>query len=94
MACDRLGRAADTHNANMSNDASRLDANVDYGNVIGYFVRVDVELPPDTPYPRTDGGSPSGWLGLSPDEADAFAAELAEAAEQVRKANAERNSRM
>jgi hypothetical protein len=75
----------------MSNDASRLDANVDYGNIIGYFVRIDVELPPDALYARTESGSPSGWLALSPDEADAFAAELTLVAELVRKASAERN---
>jgi hypothetical protein len=75
----------------MSNDASRLDANVDYGNIIGYFVRIDVELPPDALHARTESDSPSGWLALSPDEADAFAAELTLAAELVRKASAERN---
>ena len=70
----------------MSTDASHLDANVDYRKVSGFFVRIDVELPSDALYSSRTAGLTCGWLGLSPDETDAFAAQLTRMAERAREA--------
>ena len=71
-------------------DAQLVTAEVDWGHIIGYFVRLDVELPRDALYAAegVDGGGPQGWLALTPDEADALADHLRERAEQARKAGA------
>jgi hypothetical protein len=63
----------------------QLDANVDYGGLAGHFVRVDVTLRSDSLYPPADGdgGSVSGFLALSADEAVAFADLLRKRAERI-----------
>lgn len=64
----------------------RLDANVDYGNVAGHFVRIDVTLRRDSLYPPADDGDSgpvTGYVVLSADEALAFADLLRERAERV-----------
>ena len=60
-----------------------LDANVDYGNVVGHFVRVDVTLPRDALYEATDDGPVTGYVALSADEAIEFADLLRERAERI-----------
>lgn len=62
-----------------------LDANVDFSAKAGYFVRVDVELPQDavSRIQRDDGG-PTGWLRLTPEDAEELAAKLVAAASGVR----------
>ena len=66
-------------------DEEFVEPQVDYGNVSGYWVRLDVEIPVGQPYhgSRDDGG-PMGYLALSPDEADRLARRLVERAKQVR----------
>jgi hypothetical protein len=67
------------------NDARCLDINIDYGTAAGYFIRLDVELPADALYEaQRDDGGPRGWLGVSPDEADALALRLTKMASEVR----------
>jgi hypothetical protein len=64
----------------------QLDANVDYGNVAGHFVRVDVMLQRDSLYPPDDdgdSGSVAGYVALSPEEAIEFAELLRERAERI-----------
>jgi hypothetical protein len=62
----------------------QLDANVDYGDVAGHFIRVDVTLPRDALYPHADDGGPvAGYVVLSAQEAIAFADELRERAERI-----------
>jgi predicted aspartyl protease len=69
----------------MDSEGECLDANVDYGTVGGYFVRVDVELPADAVSTRTrEDGGPTGWLDLSPKDAESLAARLLTAAKRVR----------
>jgi hypothetical protein len=69
----------------MTSEGDCLDANVDYSNKGGYFVRVDVELPINAvAQGRRDDGGPTGWLWLSPDDADRLAAKLTAAAQGVR----------
>jgi hypothetical protein len=63
--------------------AKQLDAHVDYGNVAGRFVRVDVALPRDSLYER-DADVVTGYVALSAEEAIAFADELRELAGRVR----------
>lgn len=70
----------------MTTGPARLEANVDHGNSSGYFVRVDVELPLDALYPQSLDGITRGWLGLSPDEADTLAGQLADMARRAREA--------
>jgi hypothetical protein len=66
-------------------DARCLDVHVDYGNMAGYFVRIDVELPVDALYEaRRDDEGPMGWLGVTADEADALVQRLSESARKVR----------
>lgn len=77
----------------MIGDEDRLDANVDYGMVSGYFVRIDVELSNEALYPAATGRTVSGWLSLSADEADTFAASLSDMAQRVREAERERTTR-
>lgn len=52
----------------------RLESGVDYGNIIGYFVRLSVI--------RDDGGTE--WVSLTPDEAESLASQLRERAAQSR----------
>ena len=55
---------------NYGQELERVDCGVDFGNMVGYFVRVSVE--------RDDGGTE--WISLKPDEADLLAEKLREAA--------------
>jgi hypothetical protein len=64
----------------------QLDAHVDYGNVVGRFVRVDVRLRRDSLY-EGDGELVTGSVALSAEEAIAFADRLREQAERVRAPN-------
>jgi hypothetical protein len=67
-------------------DDPQLDANVDYGNVTGHFVRVDVALRRDALYPSAEDGDSdpvTGYVALSAEEAIAFADLLRERAERV-----------
>jgi hypothetical protein len=67
-------------------EGKQLDANVDYGNVVGHFVRVDVALRRDSLYPPDDDGDSepvTGYVALSAEEAIAFADVLRERAERV-----------
>ena len=64
-------------------DARYLDANVDFGNLVGYFVRLDVEVPQETfttELPGPDDSVPHHWLALSPDRPKALGASLIEMA--------------
>jgi hypothetical protein len=79
-------------NEAMIGDEDRLNANVDYGTVSGYFVRIDVELLKEALHPAT-GDAVSGWLSLSADEAETFAALLSDMAQRVREAERERATR-
>ena len=65
--------------------SSPISAEVDFGDVAGYFVLIDLEIPRDALYrsARDDGG-PMGYLVLTAEEADRFAAQLQERAERVR----------
>jgi hypothetical protein len=64
----------------------QLDAHVDYGNVVGHFVRVDVRLRRDSLY-EGDGEFVTGSVALSAQEEIAFANRLREQAERVRAPN-------
>jgi hypothetical protein len=70
----------------MTTDAESLDANVDHGRLTGYFVRIDVDLPVLYPQPKP-GCAASGYLALTPDEADTFAHRLADIATKTRNAS-------
>jgi hypothetical protein len=64
----------------------QLDANVDYGDVAGHFVRVDVTLPRDSLYSPVNAGdseSVRGYIALSAEGAIAFADLLRERAERI-----------
>lgn len=72
-------------------DERYLEAHVDFGNVMGYFVRLDVEVPPETltaGFAGPDDDVPHGHLALSPERAEALAAQLVERAKGVREAEA------
>jgi hypothetical protein len=55
-------------------ELERVESNVDYGGLVGFFVRLSVQ--------RDDGGTE--WVSLTPDEADLLAGQLREAAELTR----------
>ena len=79
----------------MGLDAANLDANVDYGNVSGHVVRVDVDLPRDVLYPSpVEGAVASGALLLSADEAEAFGQRLIWQAGEVKRLNEDRVTRI
>jgi hypothetical protein len=52
----------------------RVECGTDYGNVVGFFVRMSVT--------RDDGGTE--WVSLTPGEADRLAGMLHESAENTR----------
>jgi hypothetical protein len=60
-------------------ELERVESNVDYGNLVGFFVRLSVQ--------RDDGGTE--WVSLTPDEADNLAGQLRKAAELTRTRNQE-----
>ena len=66
----------------------QADANVDYSNRSGYFVRLDVELESFDDKPVEPGHL--GWLVLTPDDAEKLASRLTDIASRVRQSNAER----
>ena len=47
-------------------ELERVESNVDFGNLVGFFVRLSVQ--------RDDGGTE--WVSLTPDEADNLAGQL------------------
>ena len=57
----------------MTTDAACLEANVDYANVTGYVVRLDVEIPADAMNGSREDGGPMGHLLVTPDEAERLA---------------------
>jgi hypothetical protein len=64
----------------------QLEANVDHGNVVGHFIRVDVTLQRDSLYPPAEAGESgpvTGYVTLSAEEAIAFADELRERADWI-----------
>ena len=66
-------------------DSSLISVEVDFGDVAGYFVRIDLQIPCDALYRSTrDDGGPMGYLVLTAEQAERFAAELQERAERVR----------
>jgi len=69
----------------------QADANVDYSNASGYFVRLDVEL--EFFDDHFCGPGHLGWLVLSSEDAERLGAQLVDRALTVRKSNAERSSR-
>jgi len=68
----------------MTSDAACVEANVDYGNVSGYLVRLDVEIPPAALNGWREDGGPMGCLLLSHDEAEALGQQLLARAARVR----------
>lgn len=62
----------------------RLDVNIDYGNISGYFIRLDIGLPADSLYGPGVDGSITGWLALSADDAETVAEILTRRAAEVR----------
>lgn len=61
-------------------ELERVESGVDFGVLVGYFVRVSVI--------REDGGTE--WVGLTPDEADLLADQLRRSAAHTRVAEAGR----
>jgi hypothetical protein len=59
----------------------RVTAEVDYGNVAGYFVRLDFSVA-DVEQGRPDGDW--HYIALTPDEADALGKRLHETADRAR----------
>lgn len=55
-------------------ELERVDCGVDFGDMVGYFVRMSVE--------RDDGGFE--WISLTPDEAERLADTLREMASDTR----------
>jgi hypothetical protein len=73
----------------------QLDANVDYGNVTGHFVRVDVTLLRDSLFSPVDVGDSEpvrGYVALSAEEAIAFADLLRERAARIVELNGDGGS--
>lgn len=68
----------------MSLDADCVEANVDFGNVSGYVVRLDVEIPPEAVNGRRADGGPMGCLLLTHDEARQLGEQLLARAAEVR----------
>ena len=60
-------------------ELERVESNVDFGNLVGFFVRLSVQ--------RDDGGTE--WVSLTPDEADNLAGQLRKAADLTRTRNQE-----
>ena len=58
----------------LGEELERVDVGVDYGAMVGYFVRMSVE--------RDDGGFE--WVSLNPNEAELLAERLREAASHTR----------
>lgn len=73
-------------------DEPRVDANVDFSTVSGYFVRLDVEL--ESYEGSALGPGHLGWVTLSASEAEALAEVLRKRVEQVRELVAEDDERM
>jgi len=67
-------------------ERSLVDANVDYGNISGYFVRLDIEIPIHGLSHQPGERPVSGYLILTPDEADDLSRLLAERASAARTA--------
>lgn len=68
----------------MELDGRCLEANIDYGNTIGHFVRLDVEMPAQTVNGRRDDGGPTGCMALTHEEAETLGRQLLARAQQVR----------
>ena len=66
-------------------DAECVEANVDYGNICGYVVRLDVEIPRDALNGHRNDGGPMGHLLVTPDEAERLAQQILRRAAEVRK---------
>jgi hypothetical protein len=66
-------------------DEPVAEANVDYGVMSGYFVRLDVRLEALWPDGQPPGGA-YGWAVLTPGEAEVLGASLLERARQAREA--------
>ena len=63
----------------MDDADARFEANIDFGNVAGYFVRLDTE---------DEGRSGAGaWIGLTADEAEQLAEALRARAKEIRLLN-------
>lgn len=76
------------HDVSMTADAECVEANVDYGNVSGYLVRLDVEIPPAALNGRREDGGPMGCLLLTHDEAERLGQQLLARAARVRELRA------
>lgn len=64
-----------------------VDAHVDYGNISGYFVRLDVEIPAQGLWHRQGRSPVAGYLMLTADEAEDLGRLLVERASAVRQAS-------
>ena len=72
----------------MASDADCVETNVDYGNVSGYLVRLDVEIPPEALNGRRADGGPMGCLLLTHEEARQLGEQLLARAAEVRRLRA------
>jgi hypothetical protein len=68
----------------VTSDAECLEANVDFGSVSGYVVRLDVEIPADAMNGSREDGGPMGHLLVTPDEAERLAQLILARAAEVR----------
>ena len=62
------------------------EAQVDYGSVVGYFVRLDVRLEALWPDAQPVGGA-YGWAVLTPEEAETLGDSLVRRAREARNAD-------
>ncbi|MEO6412134.1 MAG: hypothetical protein ABIO48_06060 [Pedococcus sp.] len=69
----------------MTSDADCVEAHVDYGNVSGYIVRLDVEIPREAMAGHRVDGGPTGMLLLTEEEAESLAQQLLAVAEEIRR---------
>ena len=83
---DHMAHDRDQQDSGTS-ERSLIDANVDYGVLSGYFVRVEVEFPKHFGWGGSDGTPVSGMLCLEPDEAEDLALLLLQRAAAARAEN-------
>jgi hypothetical protein len=74
----------------MDGEAQMVEAQVDFSNKSGYFIRLDVEV--ESLDGAALGPGHLGWLCLSPETADRLAEELRQRADQARTLRAKRGS--
>jgi hypothetical protein len=79
------GRGPSPDDGPVTTDADCVEAFVDYGNVPGYLVRLNVEIPKDATAGNREDGGPMGMLLLTHDEAESLAHQLLAVAAEGRR---------